>query len=108
MTILSAALAVLVAIGTLLVFPAISYISVAFYGIPAAVFVLAGFVVWLILHRYRSAFADVFFVAFSAPVVFCLLPMFFTAVPYLPLVIVAPTAILWFLAKRKGLTRRCS
>jgi len=107
-TIIYAVVGVTVVLVTLLIFPAISYLSVGFYGLPAAVFVAFGFAIWIILRRYSPGVANVFGVAFSAPVIFCLVPMFFTAVPYLPLLIVAPTAILWFIASRKGLTRRCS
>src|ERR1043166_6132171 len=105
-TILYAGVGMIVALATFLVFPAISYVSVDFYGFPAAAFVAFGFSLWLIMRRYRPGVAGVFCVAFSAPVIFCLVPMFFTDGPYLPLLIVAPTAILWLIANRKGLTNR--
>jgi len=85
-----------VAIGTLWIFPALSYVSIAGYGFPASLLVLGGYITWLNLQRINKSVADVFLVAFGSPIVFILIPLLLTG-PRLPIMIVVPTFCLWLL-----------
>jgi hypothetical protein len=81
-----------VGLSTLLVFPALVYVSIATYGVPASPFVLAGYGVWRFLAARRPSVADPFLVSFTAPIVFVLIGFVFM-VPLLVGSIVAPTLI---------------
>jgi hypothetical protein len=87
-----------VAIGTLYIFPALTYVLIAGYGFPASLLVLGGYLTWLILQCINKSVADAFFVAFASPIVFILIPFLLT-VPRLPIMIVAPTFSLWLLQR---------
>jgi len=97
-----------VAIGTLYIFPALSYVSIARYGFPASLLVLGGYITWLILQRINKNVADAFFVAFGSPIVFILIVLLLMA-PRLPIMIVVPTFCLWllqtFLSKHRSQAR---
>lgn len=58
---------------TFLLFPAISYYSVIFYGLPAAIFILLGYGLWLVFLRTDPKRALAFSIGFVPPVIFCLL-----------------------------------
>ncbi|HET6893156.1 MAG TPA: hypothetical protein VFH31_18775 [Pyrinomonadaceae bacterium] len=58
---------------TFLLFPAIIYYSVIAYGLPAAIFILIGYGLWLILLRTNPKRALAFVIGFVPPVTFCLL-----------------------------------
>jgi lipopolysaccharide export LptBFGC system permease protein LptF len=58
---------------TLFLFPVISYTSVIFYGLPAAIFILIGYGLWLIFLRTNPSRALAFAIGFVPPVAFCLL-----------------------------------
>jgi len=64
---------------TFLLFPAISYYSVIFYGLPAAIFILIGYGLWLIFLRTNPKRALAFAIGFVPPVIFCLL--MYVAIP---------------------------
>ncbi|PYV37390.1 MAG: hypothetical protein DMG06_28245, partial [Acidobacteria bacterium] len=88
---------VAVALGTLYVFPALSYVSIVGYGFPASLLVLAGYATWLILQHVNKRLAQAFLVAFASPILFFLIFLLMT--PHLPFMIIAPTFCLW-LARR--------
>ena len=96
-----------VALGTLYVFPALSYMSMARYGFPASLFVLGGYVTWPIVQRINKGVAEAFLIAFASPILFMLIALLLTAPP-LPVMIIAPTAVLWLVQTFLGKASRAS
>ena len=100
-----------VALGSLYVFPTLSYVSIAGYGFPASLLVLGGYVTWLILQRINKAIAEAFLVAFASPILFLLIALLLVA-PRLPVMIIAPAVCLWlvqtFLARRRRPARQAN
>ena len=90
--------AVAIALGTLYVFPALSYVSIVGYGFPASLLVLAGYATWLILQHVNKGLAQAFLVAFASPILFFLVFLLLTA-PHLPFMIIAPTFCLWLVQR---------
>jgi hypothetical protein len=83
---------------TLFLFPAISYTSVIFYGVPAAAFILLGYVVWLFLMPRNPRMAIAFSVGFIPPVAFCL--MLLVAIkPLYVGTILLPVPCFWFIGR---------
>lgn len=89
---------------TLFLFPAISYTSVIFYGLPAAAFILLGYVVWLFLMPRNPRMAIAFSVGFIPPVAFCLMILVAIKPLYVGMILL-PVACLWFIARFAGKVR---
>ena len=83
---------------TLFLFPAISYTSVVFYGVPAAVFILLGYVVWLFLMPRNPRMAIAFSVGFIPPVAFCLMILVAIKPLYVGMILL-PVACFWFIGR---------
>ena len=92
--------AIAVACGTFFVLPAIVYISVIWYEVPAAVFVLAGYGIWRLLVARLPILEMPFLIAFSAPVVFVLFFGLLLMKPVLVLYVVMPTLVTEILRRR--------
>jgi hypothetical protein len=71
---------IITAVVTFSIFAPIIYYSVVAYGVPAAAFIVGGYVIWLVLFRRRSQRAYPFAVGFSSAVL-VLLVAYLTAVP---------------------------
>jgi len=91
--------AITICITTLFLFPIIGYSSLAFYGLPAAVFLLLGYVVGINIFSTNQKMGIAFAVGFIPPVAFFLLIL----LPGAPLSIVisllpvtASGAFIWF------------
>jgi hypothetical protein len=91
--------AVAVSVSTLLVFPGLAYVSIATFGAPASLFLLAAFGLWVGVHRRWSRVADVFWVAVAAPVAVVPLP-FVVVAAQLVVYIVAPTLLAEVIRRR--------
>jgi hypothetical protein len=90
--------AVLTGAVTLFLFPAISYTSVVFYGVPAAVFILLGYVVWLFLMSRSPRMAIAFSVGFIPPVALCLMILVAIKPLYVGMILL-PVACFWFIGR---------
>jgi hypothetical protein len=77
------------AVITLFSFPVISYTSVVFYGLPAAAYLLAGYLLWFFVNQRNPRLAFAFAISFVPIVTFCLLGLL-TAKPLYVLMIVIP------------------
>ena len=87
-----AVLALSVGLFTLWVFPALSYVSVAAYGMPASAFVLAGYAAWRLLAARLPGAADPFALAFGAPIALVMAGLVLS-VPLHAFLILAPTLV---------------
>jgi hypothetical protein len=93
---------------TFFLFPAISYTSITFYGLPAAAFVLSGYVLWLFLMPRNSSLAIAFSLGFIPPVAFCLI-ILLAIKPLFVGMILLPVASFWVIrryARKCHLKRR--
>jgi len=86
--------AVVTGAATLFLFPAISYTSVVFYGVPAAAFILLGYVVWLFLMPRNPRMAIAFSVGFIPPVALCLMILVAIKPLYVGMILL-PVACFW-------------
>ena len=91
-------LAVVTGAVTLFLFPAISYTSVTLYGMPAAVFILLGYVIWLFLMPRNPRMAIAFSVGFIPPVAFCLMILVAIKPLYVSMILL-PVACFWFVGR---------
>jgi hypothetical protein len=82
-------------LGSWLVFPGLSYFSILWYGFPASVFVLSGYIVWLILCNYDKGMATVFGITFAVPILTNISTLFMMGSPYLVIMITLPTILFW-------------
>ena len=88
--------AVLTPIITFVLFAPLIYLSIILYGIPCAIFIAAGYLMWLGLRRTDPQQARAFGIGFAAVV--CLLVIVVTtAVPWYGGIIVAQCLGLWIL-----------
>ncbi|MCG3150602.1 MAG: hypothetical protein PCFJNLEI_04090 [Verrucomicrobiae bacterium] len=79
--------------------PFLFHISVALYGLPAAMFVLLGYGVWIVLRSTVSGdVAWVFWFSFLGAVLVWAGPLLI-AIPWLPFAIAAPTLAAWLITK---------
>jgi hypothetical protein len=83
---------------TLLLFPAISYTSVIFYGVPAAAFILLGYGVWLYLMPRTPKMAMAFSLGFIPPVALCLMILVAIKPLYVGMILL-PVACFWFMGR---------
>lgn len=77
---------------TLAVFPGLTYVSIATYGVPASLFLLTAYGVWFAVRRRWPPAGNVLLVAIFAPVTFVLIPFVFIA-PLTLIYIVGPTLL---------------
>ena len=91
-------LAVVTGAVTLFLFPAISYTSVTLYGMPAAVFILLGYVIWLFLMPRNPRMAIAFSVGFIPPVAFSLMILVAIKPLYVSMILL-PVACFWFVGR---------
>ena len=87
-------IAVATAAVTALTFPVIIYTSVILYGLPAAAYVLSGYMSWLVLMK-RDRGKGLAFAAGFAPVVafYLLIPL--SASPLYVAAVLSPVVCLW-------------
>jgi hypothetical protein len=88
----AASLAVSVGLLSLWVFPALSYVSMVSYGIPAAAFVLGGYAVWRLLAARWPGLAAPFALGCGAPLAFVMVGLV-VSVPVHAFLILAPTLV---------------
>lgn len=77
------------AVITLFSFPAISYTSVVLYGLPAAAYLLAGYLLWLFVNQHNPKLGFAFAIGFVPIVTVCLLGLL-AAKPLYVLMILMP------------------
>jgi hypothetical protein len=86
--------AIATGLATFFAFPAIIYTSIVLYGLPAALFILTGYIVWLLLVRRDRKMGNAFALGFFPVIAFCLLgPL--SAKPFYVLVVILPVVCLW-------------
>ena len=90
---------------TFFLFPAISYTSVIFYGLPAAIFILFGYGLWLVFLHTNPKRALAFVVGFVPPVAFCLL-IFLAMKPLYVGMILLPFLGALLISKFAGVSRK--
>jgi len=91
-------IAVATAVITLLTFPVLIYTSVIFYGLPAAAYILFGYVVWLVLAKRNRRKGLAFAVGFASVVTsFLLGPL--SAKPLYVVMVLLPSACLCLVLK---------
>ena len=83
------AVGIATALLTFLFFPVVIYDSIVFYGIPADLFIAAGYVAWLLWHRKNHTMANAFAAGFFAVVALCIV-VIFAAKPSYGLMIIFP------------------
>jgi hypothetical protein len=88
----AASLAVSVGLLTLWAFPALSYVSIVSYGIPASAFVLGGYAVWRLLAARWPGLASPFALGFGVPIAFVMVGLV-VSVPLHAFLILAPTLV---------------
>lgn len=83
---------------TFCLFAPLIYYSIVAYGIPCAIFIGAGYLIWLALRRNDPPQAHAFAIGFACGVFAALIPVA-TAVPWYAGLIVAECLGLWILIK---------
>lgn len=84
---------------TLLVLPFLSYISIAWYGFPASLYILFGYILWSVLTRTHLSkdITNIFGIAFLISGSIVLVPLFIFGVPIMVILMVLPTVCVWFI-----------
>ena len=77
------------AVITLFSFPVISYTAVVLYGLPAAAYLVAGYLLWLFVKQRHQRLGFAFAIGFVPIVTFCLLGLL-AAKPFYVLMILMP------------------
>lgn len=83
---------------TLFLFPAISYLSIIVYGLPASIFIFIGYELWFIFRRYNQKMASAFSIGFIPSVVFCLMVLLFMSPLYVGMILLQFSCF-WFIHK---------
>ena len=75
------------AVLTLFSFPVLSYTSVVLYGLPAAAYLLAGYLAWLFINQRNPKLGFAFAIGFVPIVTFCLLGLLATEPLYVLMIL---------------------